>query len=84
MRGFFHPDNFTFGQAVYLRTIVAAAMQVPGIRWIQVPVLKRWKEPADMRQKDKIEIKPHEIARLDNDPSNIQNGRIVFTMRGGL
>jgi hypothetical protein len=84
MRGFFHPDNFTFGQAVYLSTIVAAAMQVPGIRWIQVPVLKRWKEPADMRQKDKIEIKPHEIARLDNDPSNIQNGRIVFTMRGGL
>lgn len=82
-KGFFHPDNFTFGQSVYLSAIVAAAMEVPGIRWVQVPILKRWEEPVT-EQKEMIEIQPHEIARLDNDPSNIQNGRMVFTMRGGI
>jgi hypothetical protein len=30
-RGFFHPDNFTFGQPVYLSQLVAAAMGVPGV-----------------------------------------------------
>src|SRR5439155_20854162 len=27
-RGFFHPDNFTFGQPVYLSRLVSTAMQV--------------------------------------------------------
>ena len=35
-RGFFHPDNFTFGQPVYLSAIVAAAMGVAGVEWVEV------------------------------------------------
>ena len=31
-RGFFHPDNFTFGQPVYLSQVIARAMDVPGVR----------------------------------------------------
>src|SRR5262249_43073036 len=34
-RGFFDPDNFTFGQPVYLSQIVAATMQVPGVDWVE-------------------------------------------------
>lgn len=33
-RGFFHPDNFTFGQTVYLSRVIAAAMAVPGVEWV--------------------------------------------------
>ena len=34
-RGFFHPDNFTFGQPVYLSQIVSTAMNVPGVLWVE-------------------------------------------------
>ena len=32
--GFFHPDNFTFGQPVFLSRVVAAAMEVEGVSWV--------------------------------------------------
>ena len=32
--GFFNPDAFSFGQKVMLSPIVAAAMAVPGVRWV--------------------------------------------------
>jgi hypothetical protein len=82
-RGFFHPDNYTFGKPVYASEIIAAAMQVPGVRWADVPVLKRWDDPGPGRN-EFIGIQEDEIARLDNDPGNIQNGRIVITVEGGL
>lgn len=89
-RGFFHPDNFTFGQPVYLSRIVAAAMQVPGVRWIDASaeppnLFQRWGEPAhDEFARGRIEMDRLEIARLDNDPSRPENGRLDFSMEGGL
>jgi len=38
-RGFFHPDNFTFGQPVYLSKVLATAMQVPGAQWVDADEL---------------------------------------------
>ncbi len=35
-RGFFHPDRFTFGQALHLSDLVAAVMAVPGVAWVDV------------------------------------------------
>ncbi len=91
-RGFFHPDNFTFGQPVYLSRMIAAAMQVPGVRWVDVEVgptkpnrFKRWGHPQrDEVEKGQIEMSRLEIARLDNDPSRPENGKIEFYMEGGL
>ena len=89
-RGFFHPDNFTFGQPVYLSQIVATAMQVPGVRWIDTSdrspnLFKRWGEPAHGEfDKGQIDMGRLEIARLDNDPSLPENGKIDFIMEGGL
>ena len=86
-RGFFHPDNHTFGQAVYLSQIVAHAMRVRGVRTVDVPVdgFKRFgKEPRGERDAGLIPIHRLEIARADNDPSRPENGRIDFVMRGGL
>ncbi len=40
-RGFFHPDNFTFGQPVLLSRIYAAAMRVTGVRHVDVTMLRR-------------------------------------------
>ena len=91
-RGFFHPDHFTFGQPVYLSQIVAAAMRVPGVRWIDTDNdpekpnrFQRWGEsPRDEFDTGQIDIGRLEVARLDNDPNAPENGKIEFIMEGGL
>lgn len=91
-RGFFHPDNFTFGQPVYLSRIVSAAMGVPGVAWVDTDEsegkphrFRRWGQPSrGERDAGLIELDRLEIARLDNDPSQPENGKLDFIMRGGL
>ena len=84
-RGFFHPDNFTFGQPVFLSRIVAAAMAVPGVTWVDVERVQRWGQRAQgERERGSIEFGRLEIARLDNDASLPENGKIEFDMQGGL
>lgn len=90
-RGFFHPDNFTFGQPVYLSHIVAEAMKVPGVRWVDTddspPKPNRFQRYGERARGELDEgVLPTarlEIARLDNDPSLPENGRIQFVMEGG-
>jgi hypothetical protein len=99
-RGFFHPDRFTFGQPVYLSQIVQTAMQVPGVIGVylpsqfssdpplpptQQPRFQRWgASPRDELNQGKIDIAPLEIARLDNNASAPERGKIEFTLEGGL
>ena len=40
-RGLFHPDNFTFGQPVYLSALYAAAHQVAGVESVEVRTFQR-------------------------------------------
>jgi predicted phage baseplate assembly protein len=84
-RGFFHPDNFTFGQPVYLSQIIAAAMRVPGVTWVRSTSFQRWgQDPRGELENGVITFGRLEIARLDNDPNEPENGRIEFEMKGGL
>ena len=91
-RGFFHPDNFTFGQPVYLSRVVAAAMEVPGVEWVDVDDssgkpnrFRRWGEDAHGEiAAGRIDMDRLEIARLDNDPNRPENGHLEFHLRGGL
>jgi hypothetical protein len=84
-RGFFHPDNFSFGQSVYLSQVVATAMNVPGVQWVQPVGFQRWGEdPHGELDAGRIDLHRLEIARLDNDPNLPENGRLDFDMQGGL
>ncbi len=91
-RGFFHPDNFTFGQTLYLSRMIALGMQVPGVQWVDAEDapgkpnhFRRWGQPANGEfDAGKITFGRLEIARLDNDPSRPENGKIDFIMEGGL
>lgn len=96
-RGFFHPDNFTFGQKVYLSKILGTGMQVPGVRWISTAVIDdKSKKPTGNRfqrwgqltrgeiDNGWIDIGRLEIARLDNDLNAPENGKLDFIMEGGL
>jgi hypothetical protein len=90
--GFFHPDNFTFGQTLYLSQMVARMMDVPGVKWVDaedVPAkpnrFRRWGQVENGEfEAGKITFGRLEIARLDNDPSLPENGRIDFVMEGGM
>jgi hypothetical protein len=83
--GFFHPDNFTFGQTVFLSRIIATAMDVPGVNWVEPQRFQRWgKTPNGELEASRMTMARLEIARLDNDPSRPENGRIAFKMEGGL
>jgi predicted phage baseplate assembly protein len=85
VRGFWHPDNFTFGQPVYLSQVVAAAMAAPGVMWAQVLRFQRWGKPAlGELEEGRIALGRLEIARLENDPNAPENGRLEFVMEGGL
>lgn len=84
LRAFFHPDNFTFGQTVHLSPIVAAAMAVPGVEWVQTTALHRFREPnGEPLETGRLTLARLEIARLDNDPNRPENGRIQLDMQGG-
>jgi hypothetical protein len=84
-RGFFHPDNFTFGQPLYLAQIYRAAMAIDGVASVKVLIFKRWGK-ADAGEKSAGEMKPgpFEVLRLDNDPNFPENGKIEFNMQAGL
>jgi hypothetical protein len=82
--GFFHPDNLTFGEGVYLSSLVAAAQAVPGVESVQVTTLQC------LGEGDKGEVRngllpvgPLEIAQLDNDPSFPEHGTLKLRMGGG-
>lgn len=83
-RGHFHPDRLTFGQAVHLSPVIAAAQSVTGVTSVQVtrfrPMVAPPSVPAVL---DRINVGALEIARLDNDPNAREHGILVLDVRGG-
>lgn len=82
--GMFHADHVTFGDDIYLSALVAAAQAVPGVESVKVIKLQRIYEPANNEIANGVLLLgPLEIARLDNDPSFPENGRLRLDVRGG-
>ncbi len=83
-RGFFHPDNLTFGESIALSKLVAIAQIVPGVESITVKKLQRlYQGPNQEIENGILPIGPLEIARAANDPSFPENGQFRLDMRGG-
>lgn len=82
--GFFHPDNLTFGEGIYLSKLVAVVQAVAGVESVAVNKLERLSEgPNDEIKNGILPLGPLEIARLDNDPSFPENGRLTLILGGG-
>ncbi|PPD30710.1 MAG: putative baseplate assembly protein [Methylomonas sp.] len=82
--GFFHADNLTFGDDVYLSKIVAAAQAVQGVQSVEVTQLQRFGELKNNEiENGLLPLGSLEIARLDNDPNFPENGKLVLDLRGG-
>jgi hypothetical protein len=83
-RGFFHPDELSFGDAVFLSRIIAAAQAVAGVECVTVTEFHRAFEPANHEiDNGVLPLASHEIAQLDNDPNHPERGQLRITVRGG-
>jgi hypothetical protein len=83
-KGFFHSDNLSFGEGIFLSSLVAKAQSVEGVKSVEVSILERLGEgPQQEIQNGVLPLGPLEVAQLDNDPSLPENGTFNFQMGGG-
>lgn len=83
-RGFFHPDNLTFGEGVASSVLVTAVQMVQGVENVTVTRLQRHYDGTDIALREGLlTLAPDEVARLDNDPSRPENGVLKLIMKGG-
>ena len=83
-RGFFHPDNFTFNQPLYLSQLYAAVEKVEGVDSAVITKFQRFaKTSKNELDRGYISADRLEIFRLDNDPNFPENGHLILNMRGG-
>jgi len=83
-RGFFHPDNLSFGDSIYLSQLIATAQAVPGVEAVTVDRLERLDaEPNHELENGFLPVGPLEVAQLDNDPASPEKGSLVLRIRGG-
>jgi hypothetical protein len=82
--GFFHPDNLTFGDGIYVSKLVAVARSVAGVENAVVHELQRYGERAHGEiESGVLPLGPFEVARLDSDPNAPEQGVLELNMVGG-
>jgi hypothetical protein len=84
-RGIFHPDNFSFGQKLYLSPIQAAILGVQGVESLVVRRFQRQGQPeSDGTMKGYLNFDRREIPRLDNNSNYPDRGTLELNVAGGL
>jgi hypothetical protein len=94
-KGFFHPDLWTFGQPLYASQIIGRAMQVRGVehavgqkvgvgpaeKTISVSIKRR--NSTVLPTDSLTQLNYNEIIQVMNDPDHLEQGTIVFDVKGG-
>jgi hypothetical protein len=82
--GFFHPDQWTFGQSVTLSGLYAAIARVNGVACAEVLTFKRLLRPQGQELSDGlIALQWDEIARLEDDRNFPEHGQLELELVGG-
>jgi hypothetical protein len=95
--GFFHPDNWSFGQPLYVSQLIGRAMSLQGVGRVLLVSIRRLHgasgpslatitvqpEDALLPVVDKMAVRGFEIIEVANDPSRLETGRINFEIVGG-
>jgi hypothetical protein len=83
-RGFLNPENFTFGETIYLSPLIAAAQAVEGVSSATVTVFRRMDNPSsDGTAQGFLTMGRLELARCDNDPNRLDHGVFILHLDGG-
>jgi hypothetical protein len=94
-KGFFHPDLWTFGQPLYASQIIGHAMQVRGVehavgqkvgvapseKTLSVSIKRR--NSTVLPTDSLTQLNYNEIIQVMNDPDHLEQGTIVFDVKGG-
>jgi len=82
--GLFHPDNFSFGDPVYLSPIVAAAQAVPGVEAVRVERFGRLGNSSPVPlEEGVVTVGRLEVAQLANNPNFRERGVLRLRAGGG-
>jgi Baseplate J-like protein len=81
-RGFFHPDEWTFGQELHASQITGRLHAVEGIEHVISVRMKRW-DDVTAGTESIVGLRPNEIIQVLSDPDHMELGTIVFDLRGG-
>lgn len=95
--GFFHPDNWTFGQSLHASQIVARALAVEGVDRVLEVGMRLWDqaggpslgtlvlEPDELGLPEalQIDVAANQIVRVANDPDALESGRMTIVVEGG-
>ncbi len=83
-RGFFHPDEWSFGQGLHRSRIEGRLQQIAGVEHVVSIVMKRFNAPTPgVPNAELLEMGFDEVLLLANDPDHLERGLIRFDIRGG-
>ena len=83
-RGFFHPDEWTFGQALHRSAIAGRVHRVTGVRHIVSIGMKRFHSPLPgMPTPEALELGFDEVVLVANDPDHLERGLVRIQVQGG-
>ncbi|MBI1259056.1 MAG: putative baseplate assembly protein [Chloroflexi bacterium] len=82
--GLFHPDNFTFGQTIYLSPFYAAALSVAGVDTVEITKFQLLgNDSTSALATGTLTLSHLQIVRLSNDPNFPDRGVFQLTTKGG-
>jgi hypothetical protein len=83
-RGFFHSDEWTFGQDLHRSAIEGRIHGIAGIKHVVSITMKRFSAPLPgVPGAEVLEMGFDEIVLLANDPDHLERGLIRFEVQGG-
>jgi len=96
-RGFFHPDEWTFGQPLHVSQLIGRALSVQGVGRVLLVSIRRLygisgpslatitvaPEDVALPVPDKLEVRSFEIIQVANNPGVLETGRLNFEIQGG-
>jgi hypothetical protein len=80
--GFFHPDLWTFGQALQASQIIGRVQSVQGVDHVISVTMKRLHGATPLPE-EVVEVRANEIISVKNDPDHLETGGIFFEILGG-
>jgi hypothetical protein len=89
LAAFFDPDDFSFGDSVYVSRLYRAAMQVAGVESVQIARLAILHAADPVRdtetnlRKGRLEVGPDQVIRVENDRNHPERGTLVVRAMGG-
>jgi hypothetical protein len=89
LASFFDPDNFSFGDSVFVSRLYAAAMAVAGVESVRIARLAMLhaadpdRDTTNNLKQGRLAVGSDQVVRLENDRNHPERGTLVVRPMGG-